>query len=159
MERATAAAVHRDHNPTLAGSTPVPATSSKKYQRVGQMLIRPLLLQTDGPCAYDLAQRFYAQYSELNFEDDLIDYMRHGFVITRPHLFAMVKVIQFEDEPIWYIRCIIGNLIEAIMCLPCILPKMAFCRNNNADNMVVVDTKRLIEIATRKQRKEQNGRR
>jgi hypothetical protein len=102
--------------------------------------------------AFDLARLFYARVG-LNFEDDLVDYMRTGFVVTRPHLFAMVKPILHEGERIWYIRIIVGNLAEAIACMPCWLPKVAFCRNNNADKMVVVDTKRAIELSMRLDKK------
>lgn len=118
----------------------------KKYERIGQMMIRPLLVQQE-KSAYDLARLFYAQYNNLDFESDLKDYMRHGYVITRPHLFCMVKPIIHEGERIWYIRIVIGDLLEAISCLPCMLPKLAYCRNNIADKMVVVDTERLIELA------------
>ena len=75
--------------------------------------------------------------------------MRNGFVVARPHLFAMVKPIEYGGERIWYIRIIVGNLAEAIMCMPCYLPRVAFCRNNQPDSMVVVDTKRAIELSMR----------
>jgi hypothetical protein len=118
----------------------------KKYERVGQMMIRPLLLQK-GMSAYDLARLFYAQFNDLDFEADVVDYMRNGFVISRPHMFAMLRPILHEGERIWYIRIIVGNLAEAISCMPCWLPKVAFCRNNVPDKMVVVDTERAIRMA------------
>jgi hypothetical protein len=132
-----------------------------KYQRVGQLLIRPLVLRKE-QSAFDLAQLFYAQFSTLSFEDDLIDYMRTGFVVTRPHLFAMVKMIDLPEKEnaqrptpnaqrptgkAWFVRCIVGNLLEAISCLPCMLPRIAFCRENQTDKMVVCDTERLIRVA------------
>jgi hypothetical protein len=118
----------------------------KRYARIGQMMIRPLLVRQD-KSAYDLARLFYAQYSDLNFQDDLVEYMRHGYVVVRPNLFAMVRPIFHEGERIWYIRLIVGNLAEAISCMPCWLPKVAYCRNNQGDKMVVVDTKRAIELS------------
>lgn len=117
-----------------------------KYQRVGQMMIRPLV--TGGQySAFDLARLFYAQYANLCFEDDLIDYMRNGFVVTRPHLFAMTRPIVHEGEQMWFIRIIVGNLAEAIRCMPWWLDKVAYCRNNQGDKMTVVDTKRAIELS------------
>lgn len=99
--------------------------------------------------AFDLARLFYQQYANLCFESDLIDYARNGYVIVRPQLFAMFKAIFHEGERIWFIRILVGNLMEALTCMPCMLPKLAFCRNNHADKMVVVDTARLIQLAQR----------
>jgi hypothetical protein len=129
-----------------AAPTVRPAGAAKKYERVGQMMIRPLLVN-GGHSAFDLARMFYAQYSDLDFEDDLVDYMRHGYVVTRPKLFAMVRPILHEGERIWFIRIIVGNLAEAIGCMPCWLPKVAYCRNNQGNKMVVVDTDRAIKLS------------
>ena len=109
-------------------------------------MIRPLVLRGEHS-AFDLARLFYAQYANLNFEDDLVDYMRNGFVAARPTCFGMVKAIEHEGERIWFCRIAVGNLLELISTLPCWLPKMAFCRNNHPDKMVVVETNRLIELA------------
>ena len=111
-------------------------------------MIRPLVLRGD-KSAFDLAMLFYAQYSNLNFLDDMADYLRNGYVTCRPHLFAMFKAIEHEGERIWFVRILVGNLMEALTTMPCMLPKIAFCRNNQADKMIVVDTQRLIEVAKR----------
>ncbi len=111
-------------------------------------MIRPLVLRGQHS-AFDLTQLFYKQYSDLDFEADLVDYMRNGFVVARPHLFAMFKAIEHEGERVWFVRILVGNLLEALSCMPCILPKICFCRNNQGDKMVVVDTQRLIEVAKR----------
>jgi len=97
--------------------------------------------------AFDLARLWYSQHSTLNFEDDLVDYMRNGFVTVRPHLFGMIKAIYHEGERIWFVNFAVGNLLELLSCLPCMLPKIAFCRENQADKMVVVNSARLIQIA------------
>lgn len=109
-------------------------------------MIRPLVLRGEHS-AFDLARLFYAQYSNLSFESDLIDYMRNGFVTVRPHLFGMFKAIMHEGERIWFVRIAVGDLMELLSCLPCILPKLAYCRNNQGERMVVVSTERLIEVA------------
>jgi hypothetical protein len=119
-----------------------------KYKRVGQLMIRPLLLNKEHS-PFDLARLFYAQYMDLDFADDLIDYHRNGFVVSRPTLFAMFKVTDYEGEPAWFVRIAIGNLLELLGCMPCQLPKLIFDRNNE-NNVRVVDTKRLLEVANRK---------
>ena len=137
-------AAHQSDELKVEGSIPCRA----KYQRVGQLMIRPLVLRGEHS-AFDLARLFYAQYANLNFEDDLIDYHRNGYVISQPHIFGMFRPIFYEGERIWFIRIAVGNLLELLRYLPCMLPKIAFCRNNQADKMVVVDTQRLIQLAKR----------
>lgn len=128
-----------------------------KYTRVGNLMIRPLL--QSGPSAFDLARAFYEKVG-LDFDKTLIDYLRTGYVIARPKLFCLVKPIVHEGENIWFIEVIVGNLVEAIMCLPCMLSKIAFCRDNQTDKMVICDTERLIKVAAMTmKRKEQSGRR
>lgn len=144
----------------------VPAPPSKKYQRVGQLFIRPLLLRKE-QSPYDLARLMYDKCNEaavalgrvpdLDFDKDLDEYHRDGFVISRPTIFGMFRPIAYEGERIWFIRIAIGDLLELVSCFPCMLPKIAFCRNNQPDKMVVCDTKRLIEIA--KMKAETHGRR
>lgn len=118
----------------------------KRYERLGQLLIRPLLLRKE-QSAYDLARLYYAQYTELDFDKDMEDYKRNGFVVVRPDLFVLFKPIKYKTENAWFVRCLIGNLVEAILAMPCLLPKLVFCRNNQPDKMVACDTMRLIEVA------------
>jgi hypothetical protein len=119
------------------------------YRKVGRVLIRPLLLSGE-QSAFDLARLFYAQYGDMNFEEDLIEYMRNGYVVTRPKLFAMVKVVDYEGERVWYIRIVVGNLLELITTLPFMLPKLLFTRNNQPDQMRIVDTQTLLETAMKR---------
>jgi hypothetical protein len=110
----------------------------RKYERVGQLLIRPLMMR-EGQSAYDLARLFYAQYSDLDFDADFEDYLRNGYIAVRPNLFAMVRPIEHEGRRGWFCRIAIGNLGELITTWPCRLDFIAFCRNNNPDSMVIVD--------------------
>lgn len=123
---------------------------TRRYQRTGQMLIRPLLF-TDNP-AFDLAKLFYAQYPDLNFAEDLLDYMRTGFVCSRPNLFVMAKVINYQSEVMWFCRIAIGNLVELLLAMPFYMERIAFCRNNRATSMRICSTKRLCELAKRNAR-------
>lgn len=142
------AQLHRQITTSHAAPTVQAAGAASKYNRVGQLMIRPLVMRGEHS-AFDLARLFYAQYSDLHFESDLIDYMRNGFVTVRPNIFGMFKAIHHEGERIWYIRIAVGNLLELLGALPFMLPKFAFCRNNHGDKMVVVDAERLIEVAKR----------
>lgn len=126
-----------------------PPAAQVNYERAGAMIIRPLLFDTDGPCAFDLAKLFYAQYSEHSFEDDLIDYMRTGFVFIRPKMFAMAKVADRNGEKMWHVQLAIGNLIELLMAMPFKLKWICFCRNNKADQMRVCRLDRLVRLAAR----------
>jgi hypothetical protein len=89
--------------------------------------------------AFDLARLFYAQYANLSFESDLIDYHRNGYVISQPKLFGLFRPIEHEGKRGWFIRMAIGPIGDLIRYFPCPLAFVAFCRNNNADRMVVVD--------------------
>lgn len=111
------------------------------------MLIRPLLWKHS---AFDLAKLFYAQYADLNFEDDLLEYLRFGFVCSRPHLFAMARVVEHEGETMWYIRIAIGDIVELLTVLPFHLDKICFCRNNRADQMRICSTNELARLARRR---------
>lgn len=119
------------------------------------MLIRPLMFHGQHS-AFELARLFYAQYPELDFGDDLVDYMRNGFVITRPQLFVMAKVIHRDDGHLWFCRIAIGNLIELLTVMPFYLPRIAFCRNGRADKMRICSTNRLTELAVRNAIKKEN---
>ena len=109
-------------------------------------MVYPVMIPTACP-AFDLAKAHYAKYPDLNFADDLLDYMRTGFVVSRPKCFAMFKAVKHGEGFAWYIRYAIGDLIELLMCMPCYLPKLVFCRNNKADQMRVVSTDRLAKLA------------
>jgi hypothetical protein len=118
------------------------------------MLIRPLLMNS-GMSAFDLARLFYEQYSDLNFESDFIDYLRSGYVVSRPKLFAMARPIEHEGERMWYIRIAVGKVWELALVLPYPLDKICFCRNNRANEMRVVGTDRLLRLALLQAKREQ----
>jgi hypothetical protein len=124
------------------------------YQRTGNMLIRPLLMNS-GTSAFDLARLFYAQYSDLNFESDFIDYLRNGYVVSRPKLFAMARPIEHDGERMWYLRICVGKLWELVTVLPFHLPSLCFCRNNRANEMRIVSTERLMKLALLQAQREQ----
>lgn len=70
----------------------------------------------------------------VKFEDDLMDYLCNGFVLSRPSIFWMMKIIDAaeKDEPkpqlAWFVRVAVGDLRELFDTLPARLPYMAFCR-------------------------------
>ena len=110
----------------------------KKYERVGQLMIRPLLWRK-GHAPFDLARLFYAQYNDLNFEMDLYDYLRNGYVYSSPTAFGMIKPIEHEGRRGWYFRVVVGEMGEIMVHLPCKLDFIAFCRNNDPDSMTIID--------------------
>jgi hypothetical protein len=120
----------------VSGSSPRPA--AKRYERIGQLMIRPLVLRGEHS-AFDLARLFYSRYSNLDFLADLQDYFRNGYVISQPHLFGLFKPIEHEGKRGWFVRIAIGNIGDLIRYFPCPLPFIAFCRNNDATKMVIVD--------------------
>jgi hypothetical protein len=124
------------------------------YQKVGNLMVRPLLMNTTTPAFYR-ARAFYRQFPDLSFEDDLVEYMRTGYVCIRPNLFALARPIEHEGERMWFIRFSLGSLAELITVLPCYTDKICFCRNNRADKMRIVSTKRLSQLALRQARKGQ----
>ena len=121
------------HNDEATGSSPVPAT--KRYQKIGHAEIHTLRMEGN---AFDVARENYAKYSGLDFAEDLLNYLRTGYVVSRPNLFAMAKPIEREGRRGWFIQIAVGNILELLTCLPCPLDFIAFCRNND-DNMRVVE--------------------
>lgn len=113
----------------------------KHYERIGHAMISPLILQGN---AFELARENYAKYSKLNFDDDLLDYLRSGFVVSRPHLFAMGKAIERNGRRGWFIQIAVGNILELLTCFPCRLDFIAFCRNDD-DNMRVIEWDHFIK--------------
>jgi hypothetical protein len=119
----------------------------KRYAKVGNTLIRPLKLRGEHS-AYDQARAFYLQFPDLNFQRDLVDYMRNGFVIVRPNLFGMFRPIEYDGRRGWFIRISIGSLLELVTCFPCKLDFIAFCRNND-DNMRVIQFDEFLRTVRR----------
>ncbi len=112
-----------------------------KYQKLGHQMISPLILQGN---AFDVAQQNYAKYSGLNFAEDLVYYLRTGFVVSRPHLFAMFRPIWHEGKRGWFVQMAVASDIrELLTCVPCDLDFVAFCRSND-DNMRVIEWKHFV---------------
>jgi hypothetical protein len=109
-------------------------------------VITPIQFNTH---AIAVAVAYYAKYSPIPFRDDLLDYLGNGFVVSRPNLFAMGKVIDLAPqpdgdvdreknhrnpdpgEPTWFIRMAVGDLGELLTTLPFYLPKITFCRKRD----------------------------
>jgi len=106
-----------------------------RYQKVGNPMLNTLAL---GGNAFDVAVENYKKYAGLNFWDDLMYYLRTGFVVSRPSVFAMGRPIERDGKRGWFIQIAVGNIGELITCLPCKLDFVAFCRNND-ENMRVID--------------------
>jgi hypothetical protein len=153
MERGRAVAAQLAHNQQAEGSIPSPA---KRYQKVGKSMIRPLILNGESP-AFLLAEAHYIRHGK-SFMRVLLDFLINGFVVSRPHLFAMGKPIERDGKRGWFIEYAVGNMLELLTCLPCKLDFIAFCRDED-DNMRVIDFDVFFDRATRKVRMEQNGRR
>lgn len=123
--------------PYSTGTVTIQTSRAAKYQRLGQMAIRPLMLGGQH-CAFDLAALFYAQYADLNLLNDLSDYLRNGYVISQPKLFGLFKPIDHEGKRGWFIRIAIGDLGDLVRYFPCPLEFVAFVRNND-DNLRVIE--------------------
>jgi hypothetical protein len=82
-----------------------------------------------GPMAIEVARKYYHEWKGIvTFDEDLAHYLEHGFVVSRPDVFAMGKVIIRGGEPAWFIRVAVGNLGALLRLLPVALPKICFCR-------------------------------
>jgi len=106
-----------------------------RYAKVGNPMLNTLSVKGN---AFDIAVENYKKYSGLNFWDDLMYYLRTGFVVSRPSCFAMGRPIERDGKRGWFIQIAVGNIGELITCLPCKLDFVAFCRNND-ENMRVID--------------------
>ena len=124
--------------------------------RLATEYVRPLLF---GMNAFDRARAFYAPFENhpdpdkrLCFEDDVAEYLRFGFVVSRPTCFAMAKVINIAPEetnlvePAWFIRFAVGSLEEVLTLLPVALPKIVWCRRNDG-KLRIYKTATLYRIA------------
>ena len=99
-----------------------------KYQKVGHQIITPLGMQGG---AFDKAVENYSKYAKLNFWEDLVFYMRTGYVICLPTVFAMFKPIRREGKDGWFVQMAVGNLLDLLRFTPCPLSFIAFCRNGD----------------------------
>jgi len=88
-----------------------------------------------------------------NFGEDLLDYMRNGFVWSRPQFFLMAKPIDGGSigrpgQRGWFVQMLVGSLGELLTVIPCPLDFVAFCRNND-DNMRIIDFEHCVKMAAR----------
>ena len=81
--------------------------------------------------AFADAKADYARHSKVDFADELLDYLNHAFVVSRPNLFALARPIELKGERGWFIRYSRGNLLELLTVLPCPMAFIAFCRNGD----------------------------
>jgi hypothetical protein len=91
--------------------------------------------------AIEVAARCYRKWmGQVSFENDVADYMAHGFVVTRPTCFAMWHIITLgadekkrwtAGEQAWFVRMAAGDLMELFSCVPWYLPWIAFCRRGD----------------------------
>lgn len=124
---------------------------SASYKQIWRLTIRPVL---GSEPAFDVARRFYAQFPDMNFEEDFVWYLRNGFVVNRPTIFAMGKVVERHGERMWFIQAAAGSLIELIHTLPFYLPRICFVRDNDGV-MREWSIKRLFQLAYRQAVKEE----
>jgi hypothetical protein len=88
--------------------------------------------------AFEKARMFYMQFAGLHFEDDVLEYLKMGWVYSSPTSFAMACVINIAPEnaeyiePAWFIRTVIGDLMEALngLWMQHRLEYVVWCRNN-----------------------------
>lgn len=119
-----------------------------KYDmRIGQTLIRPLILRGDYS-AFELMRLMYQAFNDehLKFWDDFFDYSENGFVRISPTAMAFAKPCRDEEGDYWFIRAAVGPLPELMAMLPSYLPRIAWCRNNDGITRMY-KTDRLAKLA------------
>ena len=84
--------------------------------------------------SYDKWQKKKPAEKRVKFEDDLMDHLCNGFVVSRPTIFWMGKAVDFakegaqEREIALFVRVAVGDIRELLSTLPCMFPEIAFCR-------------------------------
>jgi hypothetical protein len=80
-----------------------------------------------------------------------MDYLCNGFVVSRPDIFWMMKVVRLaepEGKLAWFCRIAIGDLRELFETLPARLPYIAFCRRGES-RLRVYPMERFIHLANK----------
>ena len=96
--------------------------------------------------AFQAAIKMYADWKgQCSFWDDLLEYHMKGFVVCRPTIFALFKIILLKDEPAWFVRAAIGDFGELLEAMPKQLPWIAFCRHNQS-RIRRYPTRRLLHL-------------
>lgn len=108
----------------------------KRYSKIGQAIIQPRI--PDGKSAFEMAKSDYKKNFNRNFNRDLLHYLKTGFVVVRPWLFAMGNEIERDGRRGWFIQMAVGNILELLTLLPYRLDFLAFRRSGN-ENMRIVD--------------------
>ena len=117
--------------------------------RIGNILIRPLMLRREQP-AFFLMQQMYEEFKDpkLNFWDDFADYALNGFIRISPTAMALARPCNDKDGDYWFIRAAVGPLHEVLCMLPYYLPRISWCREN--DGIIrMYSTNRLAELVRR----------
>ena len=114
---------------------------ASNYQKVGYTIIQPLGM---GGAALKAAIENYAKHSKLNFWQDLEFYLKTGYVICMPDVFAMFKPIEREGKRGWFVQMAVGDIRHLLRFVPCPLDFIAFCRNDD-DNMRVISWEHFIK--------------
>lgn len=105
-----------------------------RYARLGHQMISPLMPSGN---AFDVARQNYAKYSGLNFGEDLLYYLRTGYVISQPTCFAMFRPIERDGRRGWFVQMAVGEIGELLRYVPCPLDFIAFCRSNDDDMRLI----------------------
>jgi hypothetical protein len=138
-----------------------------------QKMIRPLLPHQ---WAIAIAKETYHKFQTRNnvppdkrvkFEDDLVDYLCNGFVVSRPTCFWMGKIVDLAEtgdggqrtedskpDYAWFVRVAAGDLEEMLLTMPVVLSKIAFCRRGD-DRVRVYSLDRFLRFALRNKLKEE----
>jgi len=106
-----------------------------RRDKVGHHPYKDLLLKPEYG-AFQAARNYYANVIKQDFAETFLHYLEDGFVVSRPHLFAMAKPIEWLGRRGWFIEFATGNILELMTCLPCALDFLAF-RRDGGDLRVV----------------------
>lgn len=106
----------------------------KKYERLADDELSPLKFEC---CAFGDAMDHYAKLKGVDFLADLFDYLVNGFVVSRPTVFAMGKLIEKDGKRGWFIRYACGNILELLSLLPCRMDYIYFCRTHKDNDRVL----------------------
>jgi hypothetical protein len=93
-----------------------------------QYFIKPL---TQNSTAFETAQFFYALKGNPNFYTDLYAHHQYGVIISRPDVFAMARVIDWDGEKAWFCMMAVGDLANLMKYVPYHLKKIVFCRKSD----------------------------
>lgn len=108
-----------------------------RYMKIGPANIKQY--SSTEKTAYQIAKEDYKKNFNKSFNKDLLHYLKNGFVVSRPWLFAMGNEIERDGKRGWFIQMAVGNIQELITCLPYKLDFLAFRRSGNENMRIVED--------------------